>query len=71
MPFSSGTIVFAKACLTVDMPYDLLTYALHETTFPRQHTADQWYNHRQFDAYQTLGTFLGAAAADALRTEAP
>lgn len=64
VPFSTGTIVFAKATITPDMPYDLLTYALQEPTFPRMNTADQWFNHRQFDAYHALGKFLAQAAAE-------
>ncbi|MEU9299895.1 hypothetical protein [Streptomyces sp. NPDC048269] len=57
-----GTIVFAKASLTPDMPYELLSYALREKAFPRQSTMDQWFDHTQFDAYRELGYHLGAAA---------
>ncbi|MFG2987037.1 hypothetical protein ACGFYQ_38310 [Streptomyces sp. NPDC048258] len=57
-----GTIVFAKASLTPDMPYELLSYALKEKAFPRQSTMDQWFDHTQFDAYRELGYHLGAAA---------
>jgi hypothetical protein len=32
------------------MPYELLTYALKETAFPRQSTGDQFFDHEQFDA---------------------
>ncbi|MFE9631206.1 hypothetical protein [Streptomyces sp. NPDC006463] len=59
---SSGTIIFAKASLTPDMPYELLSYALKEKAFPRQSTMDQWFDHTQFDAYRELGYHLGAAA---------
>ncbi|MFD9412928.1 hypothetical protein ACFWBN_38815 [Streptomyces sp. NPDC059989] len=58
-----GTIVFAKASLTTDMPYELLSYALTEKVFPRQSTFDQSFDHDQFDAYLALGRHLGAAAA--------
>ncbi|MCX5375472.1 hypothetical protein [Streptomyces sp. NBC_00091] len=57
-----GTIVFAKASLTPDMPYELLSYALREKAFPRRSTMDQWFDHSQFDAYRELGYHLGAAA---------
>lgn len=57
-----GTIIFAKASLTPDMPYELLSYALKEKAFPRQSTMDQWFDHTQFDAYRELGYHLGAAA---------
>jgi hypothetical protein len=35
----------AKAVLTPKMPYELLTYALRETAFPRQSTGDQFFDH--------------------------
>ncbi|MET9963423.1 hypothetical protein ABZ128_30870 [Streptomyces sp. NPDC006326] len=62
VPATKGTIVFAKAGLTPDMPYELLSYALKEKAFPRQSTMDQWFDHTQFDAYRELGYHLGAAA---------
>lgn len=62
-PSRFATIVFAKASLTPDMPYELLAYALKEKAFPRQSTFDQWFDHAQFDAYRELGHHLGAEAA--------
>lgn len=58
-----GRLVVAKASLTADMPYDLLAYAVDNSTFPRRSTADQWFDVGQFDAYQQLGRYLGAEAA--------
>ena len=60
---STGTLVVAKALLTRDVPYELLTYALKETTFPHQGTSDQFFDHEQFDAYRALGFHIGTAAA--------
>ncbi|MFJ3925158.1 hypothetical protein [Streptomyces sp. NPDC090022] len=68
-PTRWGTIVVAKAALTPDMPYELLSYALKEKLFPRQSTFDQWFDHAQFDAYRALGHHLGRAAAAALGPE--
>ncbi|MET3984931.1 hypothetical protein [Streptomyces sp. PvR034] len=62
-PSRFATIVFAKAGLTPDMPYELLSYALEEKAFPRDSTFDQWFDHAQFDAYRALGHHLGAEAA--------
>ncbi|MFI5982760.1 hypothetical protein ACIBEA_18005 [Streptomyces sp. NPDC051555] len=62
-PSRFATIVFAKANLTPDMPYELLAYALKEKAFPRDSTFDQWFDHTQFDAYRALGHHLGAEAA--------
>ncbi|GHE45769.1 hypothetical protein CP980_34420 [Streptomyces vinaceus] len=61
-PDTKGTIVFLKASLTRDMPYELLSYALREKAFPRQATFDQWFDHAQFDAYRALGHFIGSQA---------
>lgn len=67
---TKGTIIFVKASLTPDMPYELLSYALREKAFPRQATFDQWFDHAQFDAYRALGHHLGARAAEVGRAHA-
>jgi hypothetical protein len=64
-PSRHGTLVVAKAVLTPDMPYELLTYALKEPAFPRQSTGDQFFDHEQFDAYRALGFHIGTAALKA------
>jgi hypothetical protein len=61
---SKGTLIVAKALLTPEMPYELLTYALKETAFPRQSTGDQFFDHEQFDAYRALGHYIGTAALE-------
>jgi hypothetical protein len=66
-PSRHGTLVVAKALLIPDMPYELLTYALKETAFPRQSTGDQFFDHAQFDAYRALGFHIGTAAVAAGR----
>ena len=66
-PSTRGTLMVAKALLTPDMPYELLTYALKETAFPRQSTGDQFFDHAQFDAYRALGFHIGAAALAAAK----
>ncbi|UQX04603.1 hypothetical protein [Streptomyces sp. RerS4] len=68
---TKGTIIFVKACLTPDMPYELLSYALRERAFPRQATFDQWFDHAQFDAYRELGHHLGTKAAQVRPAHSP
>lgn len=68
-PSHEGTIIFAKASLTPDMSYELLSFALKEKAFPRQATSDQWFDHTQFDAYRALGHYLGTAAGKAGKKE--
>ncbi|MFD8756538.1 hypothetical protein ACFV0O_37000 [Kitasatospora sp. NPDC059577] len=58
-----GTLIVLKAALTPDLPYELHAYATENRAFPNDATSDQWFDHRQFDAYQTLGRYLGDRAA--------
>ena len=60
-----GVLVLAKAALAPNLPYELLSYALEDPAFPRDGTADQWFNCEQFDAYQALGRELGRRASTA------
>jgi Patatin-like phospholipase len=62
-PQEEGDLVLAQAVLTPQMPYQLLEYSQIDTGFPRDSTADQSFNARQFDGYQQLGQFIGHAAA--------
>nr|BEK69417.1 hypothetical protein KPHV_66440 [Kitasatospora purpeofusca] len=57
-----GTLIVAQAVLTPDMPYELHAYATGDPVFPYDGAGDQWFDHRQFDAYQTLGRYLGEQA---------
>ncbi|MFD9593684.1 hypothetical protein ACFWA9_13130 [Kitasatospora sp. NPDC059973] len=61
-----GTLIVVQAVLTVGMPYELHAYAAANAAFPNDSTSDQWFDHRQFDAYQTLGRHLGEQAAPVL-----
>ncbi|MFF2042670.1 hypothetical protein ACFVVX_19790 [Kitasatospora sp. NPDC058170] len=62
-----GTLVLVQAVLTPGMPYELHSYAVANAAFPNDSTSDQWFDHRQFDAYQTLGRYLGEQAAPAVK----
>ncbi|MER6361798.1 hypothetical protein [Kitasatospora sp. NPDC001527] len=61
-----GTLIVAQAVLTPGMPYELHAYAASDPAFPNDGAGDQWFDHRQFDAYQTLGRYLGEQAAPAV-----
>jgi hypothetical protein len=60
-----GHLIVAKAVLTADAPYHLLSYALDNVAFPRDSTGDQWFNCDQFDAYQALGRHIAERAVKA------
>lgn len=61
-----GTLIVARTTLTKDLPYDLLSYAAAHPVFPHDSTSDQWFDHRQFDAYQTLGRCMGERVQELL-----
>ncbi|MEV7599491.1 hypothetical protein AB0O91_19140 [Kitasatospora sp. NPDC089797] len=61
-PGPPGTLIVLQAVLTADMPYELQSYAVANRAFPNDGTSDQWFDHQQFDAYQTLGRYLGEQA---------
>jgi hypothetical protein len=63
-PQADGDLVFAQAVLTPRMPYQLLDFPQEDPTFPRDSTADLWFNSSQFDSYQQLGYIIGQSAAD-------
>lgn len=60
-----GKLIFAQAALTTGLPYHVLEYSQNDPGFPRDSTADQWFNSQQFDAYQQLGRYLGRQAVRA------
>jgi hypothetical protein len=62
-PKATGQLVFAQADLTPDVPYQLLDFPQGDPGFPNDSTGDQFFNAGQFDAYQTLGSFIGHKAA--------
>lgn len=59
---TQGTLIFAKAVLTPDMPGEILGYAQSKPGFPRDGTQDQWFTHDQFEAYCAIGRYIGEKA---------
>ena len=70
-PKSHGQLVFAQATLTPDAPYQLLDFPQSDPGFPNDSTGDQFFNAGQFDAYQTLGSYIGHKAAGRQRQSRP
>ena len=67
----TGKLIFAQAALTTSLPYQVLEYSQNDPGFPRDSTADQWFNSQQFDAYQQLGRYLGQQAVQAAAATHP
>ena len=66
LPAATGRIVIGKTVLTTAAPFDVLAHASRNPLFPHESTADQWFDHGQFDAYHALGRYVGAEMLTAL-----
>jgi hypothetical protein len=50
-----GEIVVLEANLTSGIPWDVQAYAEQNLQFPDDSTLDQFFDHRQFESYRSLG----------------
>jgi Patatin-like phospholipase len=50
-----GRLVFAKAAVTQDAPWDVKAYAERDPVFPTHSVVDQLYTDQKFEAYRALG----------------
>ena len=64
-----GILVVAKALLTRDLNYDLLSYAARNAVFPHDSTGDQFFDDEKFCAYSQLGREIGSKARVAMAEE--
>ena len=67
----TGRLFVARALLTPDMPYDLLSYAAQHPEFPHDSTSDQWFEDGKFTAYAELGRYLGTKTLKARPPDGP
>ncbi|HEV7525255.1 MAG TPA: hypothetical protein VGP92_09820 [Acidimicrobiia bacterium] len=61
-----GVLVFLKATIFDDLPWDVLAYAEHDKRFPCHSTVLQIFDGKRFEAYRALGEATAAHAADGL-----
>lgn len=61
-----GTLVFAKAAMAADAPWDLHAYRTRDPRFPCHSTGDQFFDDVQFESYRALGAHAGRGAAATL-----
>ncbi len=72
-----GTLVYAKATVTGDEPWDVLNYAESHPAFPHESTANQFFSEAQFESYRMLGRhtvdqiFAGRASDIGVTTPEP
>jgi hypothetical protein len=61
-PLMTGRLVFAKAAVTDEMPWDVKAYGEKDPSFPTASTIDQLYTDQKFEAYRALGASTAARA---------
>jgi hypothetical protein len=75
-----GRIVFAKAALTAQAPWDVRAYGERDSVFPADPTVEQLYTGERFEAYRNLGavaargaiqSVIGQAVSDLLGGQPP
>jgi hypothetical protein len=55
---STGCLVYIKAAVPVDAPWDVKDYAEAHPGFPTDPTLDQFFDAERIDAYRSLGEFI-------------
>jgi hypothetical protein len=53
----TGRLVVVEANLTAALPWDVQAFAEGTPRFPDESTSDQFFDHRQFEAYRRLGQY--------------
>jgi hypothetical protein len=53
-----GILVYIRASMTGDEPPDVQQYANNHKEYPRQSTADQFFDEEQFESYRALGNHV-------------
>lgn len=61
-----GVLVFVKAAMPGDAPWDVKAYRERDPRFPCHSTGDQLFDDAQFESYRTLGAHAGRNAGNAL-----
>jgi hypothetical protein len=63
---ADGRIVYAKAAVTRDAPWDVRAYGEKDAKFPAHSTAEQLYSGERFEAYRVLGAHAARQAMAAM-----
>lgn len=57
-----GTIVYCRAAVTKDAPWDVRDFARHDKRFPNHSTMDQLFTDEKFESYRALGAHTARIA---------
>jgi hypothetical protein len=60
----TGTIVYFKPSVVQNLTADVRQYAIENSFFPQQSTANQWFDEAQFESYRRLGQQCAKSAFD-------
>jgi hypothetical protein len=64
----TGILVVFKPVLVGNETADVRQYAIENSDFPQQTTAEQWFDEAQFESYRRLGQFCAQSAFENLDT---
>jgi hypothetical protein len=60
----TGTIIYFKPSVIENLTADVRQYAIENSFFPQQSTANQWFDEAQFESYRRLGQQCAKSAFD-------
>lgn len=66
---AAGRLIYAKAAVPTDAPWDIRAYQHGDPDFPNNSTADQLYTDEKFEAYRALGSWSARRALDEARAK--
>ena len=64
---TTGVLIFSRAMVTKDLPWDVRAFAEKDKRFPSHSTVEQLYTGERFEAYRALGRHAGRRALGAAR----
>jgi Patatin-like phospholipase len=67
----TGTLVFVKAVVTSDAPWDVKAFREKDKNFPNHSTANQLFTDQKFESYRELGEFQTRRALEAMEGAVP
>ena len=62
-----GHIVYCRAAVTADAPFDVRAFQAKDRRFPHHSTFDQLFDDEKFESYRALGAHTASLAVDTLR----
>jgi hypothetical protein len=65
----TGRIVYCRAAVTEDAPWDVRDFAHRDARFPFHSTMDQLFTDEKFESYRALGAHAARSAVEAWRRE--